>query len=159
MDADELKTVTKDDVYNLFMTRVHPSSSSRSKLSVQMRSQKVRPKHVSSAAAKAFEALIQDSGMNVAADGWKEALSDETPGVEEFKKYWEDTLAGKDGAGVLLEKISELLRMYPVEGEGEDPSQPGATYIGDMKEFRATLQPSVGLGAMVHWGDLPVSKF
>ncbi|KAE9393647.1 hypothetical protein BT96DRAFT_959011 [Gymnopus androsaceus JB14] len=158
VDADVLKDVTKEEVYALFMSHVHPSSKTRSKLSVQMSSQKARPKRVSAATAEAFEGLLRDSGVdNVGA--WREKISDETPTVEEFQKYWAEVLAGKEGAQGLLQSIPKLVQAHPVAGEGPDPRRSDATYIGDMKEFRAGLQLSENLGAMVQWGDLPVSKF
>ena len=53
-----LETVTKDEMLSLFLTRVHPSSPSRSKLSVHMISQKTRPKRVSVEATTSFEAAV-----------------------------------------------------------------------------------------------------
>ncbi|KAE9393629.1 insulin-degrading enzyme [Gymnopus androsaceus JB14] len=157
VDADVLKDVTKEEVYALFMSHVHPSSKTRSKLSVQMSSQKVRPKRVSAATAEAFEGLLRDSGVdNVGA--WREKISDETPTVEEFQKYWAEVLAGKEGSQGLLQSISQVVQAHPVAGEGPDPRRSDVTYIGDMKEFRAGLQLSENLGAIVQWGDLPVSK-
>jgi len=153
-----LKDITKDDVYSLFMSHVHPSSKTRSKLSVQMRSQKVRPKRVSATASEAFEALVRDSGVEVAPDVWKEALSDDTPVIEVFQKHWTEALVGKEGARVLLESIPKLVQAHPVDGEGPDPARSDVTYIGDMKEFRASLQPTEDMPG-IEWGDLPMSKF
>ncbi|KAF5347143.1 hypothetical protein D9757_013657 [Collybiopsis confluens] len=157
-DADTLKDVTKEEIYALFMSHVHPSSKTRSKISVQMRSQKVRPSRVSAAAAKVFEARVRDTGVDVASGAWKEALSDDTPGMEEFEKYWREVL-GEGAAQGLLESIPKLVQEYPVPGEGQDRVRSDVTYIGDMKEFRAGLETAEDLGAMVEWGDLPVSKF
>ncbi|KIK58340.1 hypothetical protein GYMLUDRAFT_45548 [Collybiopsis luxurians FD-317 M1] len=160
IDAETLKDVTKEEVYALFMSHVHPSSKTRSKISVQMRSQKVKPKRVSAAAAEAFEAQVRELGVNAAPGSWREVLSDDTPAVEEFEKHWREVLAGKGAASQrVLESIPKLVQEHPVPGEGQDAVQPGATYIGDMKEFRASLKPAEDLGAMVEWGDLPVSKF
>ncbi|KAJ4475639.1 insulin-degrading enzyme [Lentinula aciculospora] len=159
MDANTLRNVTKDEIYSLFMSHVHPSSKTRSKLSVQMRAQKVRPKRVSAAASEAFEAFVRKSGVKVAAGAWKESLSDETPTVEDFQKYWDGMLTITEQSKELIESISKFVHAHPVEGEGQDLPRSDATYIGDMKEFRANLQASEDLGAMVEWGDLPVSKF
>lgn len=160
MDADILKNVTKDEVYSLFMTHVHPSSKTRSKLSVQMSSQKIRPKRVSAAAAEAFETLLRGSSVvDVVAGAWRQNISDETPAIEEFQKYWAEALVGNEAARGLLDSIPKLVQTYPVAGEGPDQKREDATYIGDMKEFRAGLEVSENLGAIVEWGDLPVSKF
>ncbi|KIK58339.1 hypothetical protein GYMLUDRAFT_246356 [Collybiopsis luxurians FD-317 M1] len=160
IDAETLKDVTKEEVHALFMSHVCPSSKTRSKLSVQMRSEKVKPKRISAAAAGAFEAQVRELGVDVAPGSWRKVLSDDTPAVEEFKKYWREELAGKgEGAQRVLESITKLVQEYPVPGEGQDAVQSGATYIGDMKKFRARLKPAEDLGAMIEWGDLPASKF
>lgn len=161
MDADILKDVTKEEVYALFMSHVHPSSKTRSKLSVQMCSQKTRPKRVSVAAAEVFESLLRDSGIvdEVAVGAWREKISDETPTMEEFQKYWTEVFAGKEGAQGILASIKKIVQTYPVAGEGPDLKRSDATYIGDMKEFRAGLEVSAKLGPIVEWADLPVSKF
>ncbi|KAJ3740513.1 insulin-degrading enzyme [Lentinula detonsa] len=158
-DANTLKDITKDEVYSLFMSHVHPSSETRSKLSVQMRAQKVRPTRISPTASQAYEALVRESGVEVAAGAWKESISDETPTIEDFRKYWSEVLANEVQGKELIESIVKIAEKHPVDGEGQDPPRSGATYIGDMKEFRASLPPSEDLGAMVQWGDLPVSKF
>ncbi|KAJ4493396.1 Metalloenzyme, LuxS/M16 peptidase-like protein [Lentinula lateritia] len=158
-DANTLKNVTKDEVFSLFMSHVHPSSRSRSKLSVQMRAQNIKPKRVSAAASEAFEALVRETGVEIVAGAWKESIPDEKPMVEDFQKYWSEVLANNERSEDLIESISGLVQAHPVEGEGQDPPRSDATYIGDMKQFRASLQPSEDLGVMVEWGDLPVSKF
>ncbi|KAE9395045.1 insulin-degrading enzyme [Gymnopus androsaceus JB14] len=158
VDADVLKDVTKDEVYALFMSHMHPSSKTRSKLSVQMTSQKVRPKRVSVAAAEAFKGLLRDSGMDNAG-AWRKNISYEMPTAEEFQRYWAGVLAGKEEAQGLLQSIPKLVQVHPAAGEGPDPRRSDATYIGDMKEFRAGLQLSENPGAMVQWGDLPVFNY
>ncbi|KAF9075695.1 Metalloenzyme, LuxS/M16 peptidase-like protein [Rhodocollybia butyracea] len=158
VNADTLKEITKDEVYALFMSNVHPSSKTRSKLSVQLRSQKVRPKRVSTVASEAFENQVRGSGIDIVPGAWKDALSDETPSMEAFQKHWTEVLSGKEGAGALLENIPKLVLTHPVDGEGQDPTRSDVTYIGDMKEFRASLQPAEDMPG-VEWGDLPISKF
>ncbi|KAJ3837999.1 Metalloenzyme, LuxS/M16 peptidase-like protein [Lentinula raphanica] len=157
-DANILKDITKDEIYSLFMSHVHPSSKTRSKLSVQMRAQRVRPKRVSAVAAETFEARVREAGVEITAGAWKESISDETPTIEDFQKYWTGVLTSEDRNKELIESIVKLVEDHPVDGEGPDIPRSDARYIGDMKEFRASLQPSEDLGAMVEWGDLPVSK-
>jgi insulysin len=69
-DAD-LEEITKKDVL-LFMKHIHPSSPSRSKLSVHLVSQKLpSPKIITIAAAEAFEDVVRNSQLSVDEDGWR----------------------------------------------------------------------------------------
>lgn len=124
-----------------------------------MRAQNIKPKRVSAATSEAFEALVRETGVEIVAGAWKESIPDEKPMVEDFQKYWSEVLANHERSEDLIESISGLVQAHPVEGEGQDLPRSDATYIGDMKQFRASLQPSEDLGVMVEWGDLPVSKF
>ncbi|RDB21223.1 hypothetical protein Hypma_011756 [Hypsizygus marmoreus] len=159
-DARLLETATKDDVLKLFLSHVHPSSASRSKLSVHMYSQKPRPKKVSAAASEAFEALLRVAQADVEEMHWKESLGgDGTPLATDFANYWKQVIGSQSAAVKLLDAIPELVEKYPVAGEGKDPVRSDVTYIKDLKEFRGSLRSSVDPGPMVQWGDLPVSRF
>jgi insulysin len=162
-DAKELRNVTKQDVLDLFLARVHPSASKRSKLSVHVRSQKPRPIKISTAAAQAFESDVRVAGVVVLNEGWSEELGSDQPPVTDFVKYWQGVLetsgltpeAMKD----LLMKIPPLMEKYPTEGEDDDAVRKGATYIEDVKAFKATLTVSEVPKPLEEWGDLPLSKF
>jgi len=155
-----LKTITKDDVLKLYLSHVHPASTTRAKLSIQMVSQKSRPKKVSAAASNAFEALVREAQLDVNETAWKEVLGqDGLPLVTEFTNYWKQILTSKNGVDHLLDAIPGLVEKHPVDGEGKDTPRPGVTYISDLKEFRASLKRSVDPGPMVQWGDLPISRF
>ncbi|KAG5647302.1 hypothetical protein DXG03_000839 [Asterophora parasitica] len=159
-DAALLKTVTKDDILKLFLSHVHPSSATRSKLSIQMIAQKPRPRTVSAAASQAFVALLREASVEVDEAVWKQSLgSDGTPLATDFANYWSQVFAAKENALKLLDTIPGLVEKYPVAGEGKDPARVGVSYIKDLKEFKAGLAPALDPGPMVHWGDLPVSRF
>jgi len=160
-DARLLKTITKDDVLKLFLSHVHPSSATRSKLSVHMISQKPRPKKISAAASQAFGALLREANVDVDENMWKESLGgDGTPLATDFANYWKQVFASKGGdARKLVDAIPELVEKYTVDGEGKDPVRSDVSYIKDLKEFKAGLARSVDPGPMVQWGDLPVSRF
>ena len=143
----------------LFLSNVHPSSATRSKLSIHMISQKPRAKKVSAAASAAFEVLVRESQLDFSGAIWKESLEDETPLVTDFTNYWKQVFASMDGVDHLLDAIPGLVKKYPVDGEGEDRPRPGVTYISDLKEFKGGLKRSVDPGPMVQWGDLPSSRF
>jgi len=157
-DAYLLKTIVKDDVLSLFMTHVHPASKTRTKLSIHMVSQKIRPKHVSIAASQAFEALVHEVFPDVDEKAWKGSVDIDALSVVDFGRYWLKVLNSDDGQK-LLTRLADLVDKYPVDGEGEDQKRSDITYIEDPKAFKAGLAASVDPGPLVQWNDLPVSRF
>jgi insulysin len=150
-DARVLEKVTKDDIISLFLSRVHPSSSTRSKLSVHLRSQKPPPPRMSAAAVEAFEALLKRPEL---AGRWKEELAgDETPIVDDFRKYWES----QDIEPEILAAIPDLVVKYPMERQAA--RMEGVTYIEDVEAFKKSLEISEESRPLVEWGDLPMSKY
>lgn len=143
---------------SLFLTRVHPSSPSRSKLSVHMISQKTRPKRVSTEASTAFEAAVSQQFPLIDSKAWRADL-EETPLLQDFTAYWKGKLGEDEGAQALLKTITSLADQYPLDGERQHFSKPSATYIQDIKQFKERLQVSVDPGSLVEWNDLPVARF
>lgn len=157
-DASLLKSVTKDDVLSLFMTHVHPASKTRTKLSIHMVSQKIRPKQVSIAASQAFETLVHEAFPDVDEKAWKESVDGDTLNLVDFGHYWLKVLNSDDGRK-LLAQLPVLVDKYPVDGEGEEQKRSDVTYIEDPKAFKAGLAVSVDPGPLVQWNDLPVPRF
>ncbi|TFK42449.1 Metalloenzyme, LuxS/M16 peptidase-like protein [Crucibulum laeve] len=157
-DAHLLKNISKDDILQLFVSQVHPTSPKRSKLSVHMISRKPRAKKVSTAASRAFEALVRQAAVDIDETAWKDTLG-ELPTLPDFYKHWKEVLNAKDGGENILAALPGLVDKYPVEGEGEDVKRPDVTYIQDMKAFKATLKISIDPGPMIQWGDLPTPRF
>ncbi|KAF9469217.1 Metalloenzyme, LuxS/M16 peptidase-like protein [Collybia nuda] len=160
-DAQLLKSITKDEVLAIFLTHVHPSSLTRSKLSVHMCSIKPRPKRVSVAASEAFTTLVREAELDVDQSSWKESLGDGTPLISDYINHWQQVIASKNSTEGkhLIDLIPGLVAKYPVEGEGKDRIHPDITYIKNLQTFRAGLKVSVDPGPMIQWGDLPVSRF
>lgn len=153
-----METITKDDVLSLFMTHVDPASKTRTKLSVHMVSQKIRPKKVSLAASQAFETLIHEAFPDIDEKAWKESVEDnDSLSLVEFGHYWLKVLDSDDGRK-LLAQLPILVDKYPVDGEGEDRRRSDVTYVEDPKALKAGLTVSVDPGPFVHWNDLPVSR-
>jgi hypothetical protein len=124
-----------------------------------MRSQKPRPKKISATASREFAALVRTAELDIDEAKWKESLGDDgTPFLVDFLNYWKQILSPKEGSQ-LLEALPELAERYPVAGEGEEQVRSDVTYIQDLKAFKGDLTVSVDPGAMVQWGDLPVSRF
>ena len=152
-----MKNVTKNDVLSLFMTHVHPDSTTRSKLSVHMVSQMIRPKRVSLAASQAFEILVHEAFPNVDEKAWKQCVENKEPTLGDFSQYWLKVLDSDDGRK-LVGQLPDLVDKYPVDGEGEYPKRSNITYIEDAKAFKSGLAVSVDPGPFVQWNDLPVPQ-
>jgi insulysin len=166
-DAETLKNVTKDDILKLFLSQVHPSSPTRSKLSVHCRSQKPRPKKISAAAVLAFESLVRNAGVSFDETAWQEELgSNPAPNVVDFENHWKGILVEPavttEVAQQLLGEVPALVERNPAEVVDEDGvivKREGVTYIEDVNAFKAGLALSEVPKPLVEWGDLPMSKF
>ena len=159
-DARLLKSITKEEVLEIFMSHVHPSSVARSKLSVHLVSQKPRPKKISMAAAQGFEALLRTTIPEVEIDNnISTADIEDRPTVFDFVEYWKERLESIEARDALLAALSDLVEKYPVDAELESSGQLSGTSIQDIKAFKAGLTISVDPGPMVQWGDLPVPRF
>ena len=153
--------ITKDEVLELFLSRVHPSGAKRSKLSIHLQSQKPRPPRISATAAKDFEALVEAANIFVESAAWREDMTDENPLASEFVKYWQDALINVDDQQklMLMKRIPELMALYPVNDDVRDVRTAGATFIEDAKDFKASLEVTELPKPLVEWGDLPLAKF
>lgn len=160
-DSDLLTEISKGEVLELFLSRVHPSGARRSKLSVQLQSRKPRPPRISAAAAEAFESLVASANVLIESAGWKEDMSDENPIASEFAKYWQDALSrvDEDQKVILMKKIPELMALYPVDDDARDIQTAGVTFIEDVDDFKASLEVTELPKPLVEWGDLPLAKY
>ncbi|KAL1720055.1 Metalloenzyme, LuxS/M16 peptidase-like protein [Schizophyllum commune] len=158
-NAELLDNVTKDQVMSLFMERVHPSSTIRSKLSVHARSKKPKPQPISLAAAEAFENVVRGADLGVDASAWRDAVGGEdTISLHDFGKHWVGVLGQKEGGKALLAKIPELMKAHPAEVPSEERKLDQVKFIDDLKAFKSTLQVAPNPGPMVQWGDLPTAN-
>jgi len=123
-------------------------------LSVQMVSQKPRPQLVSSAAAQAFEVLVRNSIPDIDEKAWRTSVTEETPSLIDFGRYWVKVLVTDEGKKVLAQ-LPALLKEYPVVVEDDDVSLARVTYIKNQKDFKAGLVPVVNPGPLEQWNDLP----
>jgi len=157
-NLEVLKTISKEEVVDLFLKKVHPSSKIRSKLSVHMVSQKEPPKGVSEAAAEAFENLVHQAFPDLDVKAWKASIDNPTPSIVDFGKSWLPLLKS-DEEKKLLAQLPGLVDQHPVNNDVGDYRKPGVAYIEDRKAFKDGLIPSVDPGPMVEWNDLPVPRF
>ncbi|KAH7923541.1 hypothetical protein BV22DRAFT_1015236 [Leucogyrophana mollusca] len=161
-DSDLLTNVTKEDVLALFLSRVYPSTSTRSKLSIHLQSRKPRPPRISATAARAFENLVRAADSTVDVAGWKEELGGDSPVVVDFVKYWQGALtesaAAPDIVQGLMEKLPTLMSQHPAEGDKVEDQNNNVTRITDIQVFKSSLQVSKPPQPLVEWGDLPGAK-
>ncbi|KAL6301582.1 insulin-degrading enzyme [Sparassis latifolia] len=165
-DALLVKSITKEDVLSLFMSRVHHSSPSRAKLSVHVRSQKKPVQRISIPAMKALEAILTQRGIHITdTEGWRELTKDGEPLVSQFVQYWQDTFGGispipPELAQDAMSSLSALMERYPTQSKEEEENvKEGVTMIKDPKAFKASLRKSDEPRPLVDWGDLPTSKY
>lgn len=157
-DAELLQSVTKSEISDLFMKRVHPDSNVRAKLSVHVKSQKPRPAKMSEQAIKTFVDALPAAA--VVPESWRDDLGLSEGGagaaVDAFSNYWKEHLSAVAGIQEHLDTIPELAKRYPSEEEA-DELEAGVTVIEDTKEFKKGLRISADARPLVEWGDLKES--
>ena len=161
-DADFLGAVSKQDILSLFLTRVHPSSKTRSKLSIHIQSQKPQPKHVSHAAAYAFVQIAHEQGFNLEGVDWNSSLYADGEASEiQFTTFWKNTLT--EGPAGAVEKIfaalPHLTERFPAERDATGSLKEDVIHIKDVPAFRKSLQVSEPPKPLVVWNDLPIARF
>jgi insulysin len=160
-DVEYLTTVSKDDVLSLFLTRVHPSSKTRSKLSIHLQSQKPQSKHVSRAAADAFAQAVQEHGTQVEDIDWNASLyADGEPTETQFSAFWTDALveAPTETADKVFAALSQLLEQFPAQKDAQGSLSEDVIHIKDVAAFRKSLKVSENPKPLVAWNDLPTPR-
>jgi insulysin len=144
-DATNLRSITRDDVMKLFMERIHPSSPTRSKLSIHLRSQAIPSPKFSVAASKELLSALQRRGIKVDVDNFHKLLAAE-PRLADVQAFWSShfkTLSylSQKHALELLLLMETLTRTHPSEAESDSGVvPPGAQYIHDVSSFKAGLE-------------------
>ncbi|KAH8099586.1 Metalloenzyme, LuxS/M16 peptidase-like protein [Cristinia sonorae] len=163
-NVEVLKSVTKEDVVNFYMTYIHPSSPTRAKISVHMRSRKPPPKKINAEALPAIAEHVASLGVTNIPEGWAEELtSDGEALLEPVLTFWRELLT-KEESGVkdvesALKGISAIADKFPAESQREGSISKSAVVITDPKVLKAQLKPSSPPQPVVEWGDLPVARF
>jgi insulysin len=160
-DAEYLTTVSKHDVLSLFLARVHPSSKTRSKLSIHAQSQKPPPKHVSRAAADAFAGVVQDNGIQIEDVDWSASLyTDGEPTEAQFSAFWKDAVVGTpvETSDKLFSALPHLLEHFPAQKDAQGSLAGDVVHIKDIQAFRKSLRVSEYPKPLVAWNDLPTQR-
>ncbi|KAI0282121.1 Metalloenzyme, LuxS/M16 peptidase-like protein [Russula aff. rugulosa BPL654] len=160
-DTEYLMTVSKEDVLSLFLTRVHPSSKTRSKLSIHVQSQKPQPKHVSRAAADAFALAVQEHGTEIEDIDWNASLyADGEPTETQFSAFWKDSLveAPAETSDKVFAALPQLLEQFPAQRDAQGSLSEDVIHIKDIVAFRKSLKVSESPKPLVAWNDLPTPR-
>jgi insulysin len=160
-DVEYLTTVSKDDVLALFLARVHPSSKTRSKLSVHLQSQKPQSKHVSRAAADAFVQAVQEHGTEIEGIDWSDSLyADGEPTETQFSAFWKAELvdAPAETSDKVFAALPHLLEQFPAQRDAQGSLSEDVIHIKDVVAFRKSLKVSESPKPLVAWNDLPTPR-
>jgi len=161
-DAEFLKTVSKQDILSLFLSRAHPSSKTRSKLSIHVKSQKPRPKHISRTAADAFAQVVQENDIRIDEADWSASMfADGEPTETQFSAFWKDALAeAPEGTSDrLLAALPHLLERFPAQKDAQGSLTKDVVHIDDILAFKKSLKVSEYPKPLVAWNDMLTSKF
>ena len=138
-DSNLLSTIDKQDVLTTFLEAMHPSSTTRTKLSVHLQSQVPPLQKITPTSAEAFEKMVKDSGLvtDSRAWSWREELDNNgTYPAKEFERHWRNFLSEGEAAQNLIGAISHF-----VEGDfaemGRSPTSD--VFIGDIRAFKNSL--------------------
>jgi insulysin len=156
-----LETISKQDVLSLFLTRVHPSSKVRSKLSIHAQSQKPQPKHVSRAASDAFAQIAHGHGIQTGDIDWSVSLyASGEPTEPQFSTFWKEALTEvpADVADKIFGALPYLMERFPSAKDAQGSLKGDVVHIKDLQEFRKSLKVSEPPQSLVDWNDLPTSK-
>ena len=143
-DADLLWTIDKQDVLTTFLEAMHPSSTTRTKLSVHLQSQVPPLQKIALPSAEAFERMVKDSGLvaDSRAWSWREDLDNNGMyPAKEFERHWKNFLGEGEAAQNLIGAISRF-----VEGDFAEMGRSSTSdvYIGDIRAFKDSLSLSDG---------------
>ena len=146
---------------SLFLSHVHPSSKSRSKLSIHLQSQKPRPKHVSRVAADAFAQSVQEHGIQIEDIDWNSSLyADGEPTETQFSAFWKDALveAPADASDKVFATLPHLFEQFPAQKDMQGSLSEDVIHIEDIMAFRKSLKVSEYPKPLVAWNDLSTPR-
>lgn len=147
-DIAQLRQITKSDIIDLFMTYIHPSSTTRSKLSVHMKSQYKGVKFDPNSAASLVEAFTKH---NISVD--QDALTKLVGGQPELSTVKEFAMNAVAKVADLAEEAKKEVQSLVeglqgvtaggADGAGQEVKlREGNVWIEDIHRFKAGLIPS-----------------
>ena len=146
----------------MFLARVHPSSKTRSKLSIHAQSQKPPAKHVSRVAADTFAEVVQERDVEIEDVNWITSLyADGEPTEAQFSTFWKEALVGApvEKSDKVFAALPHLLEQFPAQKDAQGSLPEDVIHIKDIVAFRKSLEVSEYPKPLVAWNDLPKPKF
>lgn len=156
-DVEAIAKTTKEEVVDLFMKYIHPSSTSRSKLSVHLNSTAAPSLRFSSKAVDALEQAVNAQGLPVPKEAF-DALRAQQPAIETVKDMASGAMAQSptplpaEAVKQMLGLVDSLAAQFPytdgaaVEKKLEQvkkvESAIPAEEVKDATSFKARLNPS-----------------
>jgi insulysin len=153
-DAEYTKSIPKQDIIDLFMSRIHYNSPIRKKLSIHMRSTYQGVKFDPARATPIIQAFTAKQ-VPVSQEDMG-ALLATLPGLPEIQKFARDCLAqathlSEEDKVALDKQVADLDTAKAAPGEKEAKLREGNVVIDDIVQFKAGLRPSRA--------PVPVRKF
>ncbi|SPO41170.1 related to STE23 - Metalloprotease involved in a-factor processing [Pseudozyma flocculosa] len=154
-DVEAIGKLRKSDVVDLFMTRIHPSSPTRAKLSVHLASS-AKATRFSVEAAEALQGAIEAQRIPVPKEAL-EALKAQQPAVETVKDFAQQALSQvpdlpKESLKSMMDMIDALAAQFPYKEAADDKQQQQqqavvasavpAVEVADPIAFKASLHSS-----------------
>ncbi|KAG9014054.1 Insulinase (Peptidase M16) [Tulasnella sp. JGI-2019a] len=161
IDAENLKSVSRQEVLDLFMEKIHPASKSRSKLSLHLRSQTAPSPKFTVAASVALLNALKLRGVAVQEEDYHR-LSAAEPPLSAVKAFWTNHFKSlsdlsKSNVEDLLKTMDRVAKENPAPNSAEDGNGKLAddvVYVHEMSTFKAGLAMSRAATPIVLYNDV-----
>ncbi|KAG8889415.1 Insulinase (Peptidase M16) [Tulasnella sp. 332] len=161
IDAENLRTLSRQDVLSLFMEKIHPAAKNRSKLSLHLRSQTVpSPKFTVAASVALLDALKSRGVVVQEADYHRQSATE--PPLSAVKAFWENHFKSlpnldQSDAKALLKTMDQFAKEHSAPAsvdEGHRKLVNGVVHVRDMAAFKAGLIMSKAATPVVVYNDM-----
>ncbi len=145
-DAEVLKAVTKDSVIHLFNKYIHPSSSTRSKISIHLQSQYTGVKFDANQAMPLVQSFIT-KGVPVSQESLQQLMAT-SPSLEVVQGFARQALEAAEGLSETDRKeleggVAALGNAQVANGDEQAVVlRDGNVIITDIESLKASLRPS-----------------
>lgn len=136
-DAVELEKATKEEVVEIFMRHIHPSSETRRKLSIHLCSQVQGPKFDPASAMPIIQKL-GEKGVPIPQEQVVQLMAS-NPGLEQVQGFAKQVLSQVPLSEADKTEILGMVAALGVAEEKEVPIRAGNVFINDIVEWKAGL--------------------
>ncbi|KAG8912214.1 Insulinase (Peptidase M16) [Tulasnella sp. 408] len=155
VDAEILSKVTKKDVIDLFTRAIHPSSSTRAKISIQLKSQIAPATRFSKEASRRLVEALRQKGVPVD----DSALEGDEPLLSDVRQFWTEQFKSipdfeEATAQELLQTIDTLAKQHPSADSTLESLGSDVIPVQNMAMFKAGLAVSKAATPVEIYSDL-----